>query len=706
MAKKLILQCSLSAGDLVLLTAAVRDLHRCYPGQFITDVRSAYPELWENNPYLTRLLENDPDVEVLDCEYPLINSSNQLPFHAIHGFKAFLNERLGLNIQLTEFKGDIHLSRAEKSWFSQVRELVGREIPFWIIAAGGKYDYTIKWWKTCRYQEVVDHFKGKVQFVQVGGIGHHHPKLAGVIDLRGRTTLRQLIRLVHHAQGILCPVTFLMHLAAAVETRRGMPRRRPCVVVAGGREPAHWAAYAHHQFLHTNGALPCCAKGGCWRARTLPLGDGTELDRPSQLCLDVAGDLPRCMDLITSEEVIRRIDYYFQGGILSYLRPAEARAARKAVDQSPKYSFDQVLTPYTARTASEEFIRRIPPYPGGYSGRGIVICGGGFKYSAPAWVGIKMLRHLGCGLPIELWYLDGAEMDEALQALLAPLGVRTVNGSEIRQQHPTRMWGGWPLKAFSIVHSRFREVLLLDADNLPVVNPEFLFETAEFRRCGALFWPDIRRCKRSQDIWRIAGVPYRTGWEFESGQVLIDKRRCWRPLALALWYNEHADFFYRHVLGDKETFHLAFRKLEHPYAMPAKPVHRLTATMCQHDFEGHRVFQHRNLDKWNLWLFNRRVRGFLYEKESRAFIRELREQWNGRLDPYLRSLGEPLVPLSRTANPPSITAVMISCAQRDEIRRQTLSRLANTDWGTRRVTVFLHSTAEHDFGRSITDKAD
>jgi len=484
-----------------------------------------------------------------------------------------------------------------------------------------------------------------------------------------------------------------------------MARRRPCVVVAGGRQPAHWAAYAHHQFLHTHGALPCCGKGGCWRARTLPLGDGTELDRPSQLCLDVAGDLPRCMDLITSEEVIRRIDYYFQGGILSYLRPAEARAARKAVDQSPKYSFDQVLTPYTARTASEEFIRRIPPYPGGYSGRGIVICGGGFKYSAPAWVGIKMLRHLGCGLPIELWYLDGAEMDEALQALLAPLGVRTVNGSEIRQQHPTRMWGGWPLKAFSIVHSRFREVLLLDADNLPVVNPEFLFETAEFRRCGALFWPDIRRCKRSQDIWRIAGVPYRTGWEFESGQVLIDKRRCWRPLALALWYNEHADFFYRHVLGDKETFHLAFRKLEHPYAMPAKPVHRLTATMCQHDFEGHRVFQHRNLDKWNLWLFNRRVRGFLYEKESRAFIRELREQWNGRLDPYLRSLGEPLVPLSRTANPPSITAVMISCAQRDEIRRQTLSRLANTDWGTRRVTVFLHSTAEHDFGRSITEKA-
>ena len=32
MAEKLILGNVLSAGDIVMLTAAVRDLHRCYPG--------------------------------------------------------------------------------------------------------------------------------------------------------------------------------------------------------------------------------------------------------------------------------------------------------------------------------------------------------------------------------------------------------------------------------------------------------------------------------------------------------------------------------------------------------------------------------------------------------------------------------------------------------------------------------------------------
>ena len=105
--------------------------------------------------------------------------------------------------------------------------------------------------------------RGASFFVQVGEAGHHHPALRGVLDLRGKTDLRQLVRLVHHAQGVLCPVTLHMHLAAAVPVKAGMPRNRPCVVVAGGREPSQWEAYPHHQYIHTNGALPCCDNGGC-----------------------------------------------------------------------------------------------------------------------------------------------------------------------------------------------------------------------------------------------------------------------------------------------------------------------------------------------------------------------------------------------------------------------------------------------------------
>src|SRR5262245_34780216 len=144
--KKLILKHFLSPGDIVMLTAAVRDLHTCYPHRFVTDVRTSCPLLWENNPYLTSLDENDPQVEVIECHYPLINRSNQTPYHCLHGFIEFLNDHLKLNIRPTAFKGDLHLSELEKAWYSQVHELTGEDTPFWIIVAGGKQDATIKWW--------------------------------------------------------------------------------------------------------------------------------------------------------------------------------------------------------------------------------------------------------------------------------------------------------------------------------------------------------------------------------------------------------------------------------------------------------------------------------------------------------------------------------------------------------------------------------
>src|SRR6516162_5649922 len=154
--RKLILSNSQSPGDIVMLTAAVRDLHRCYPGEFLTDVRTPCRQLWENNPHLTPLRGGAPGVEVIDCEYPLIHRSNQEPWHFLHAFIKFLNDRLELQIRPTEFKGDIHLSETEKSWISQVQEIVREEVPFWIVTAGGKFDYAIKWWDQARYQMVVD----------------------------------------------------------------------------------------------------------------------------------------------------------------------------------------------------------------------------------------------------------------------------------------------------------------------------------------------------------------------------------------------------------------------------------------------------------------------------------------------------------------------------------------------------------------------
>lgn len=311
--RKLILKNHLSPGDIVTLTAAVRDLHHSHPGRFITDVRTSCPALWEHNPFITPVADDDPQAEMIECHYPLIHQSNTAPYHMLHGFRMFLEEWLGVAIQAHAFKGDIHLSAEEKSWMSQVEEIEGLGTRYWLIVSGGKLDFTAKWWDPDRCQAVVDHFKGRIRFVQCGEAQHHHPALRDVLDLRGKTSARQLVRLMYHADGVVCPVTFLMHLAAAVETKPGRAKNRACVVIAGGREPSQWEAYPHHQFLHTNGMLPCCDNGGCWKSRVEPLNDGDEKDK--SLCLrpitlPSGRKLPQCLDMITAPQVITAVENY------------------------------------------------------------------------------------------------------------------------------------------------------------------------------------------------------------------------------------------------------------------------------------------------------------------------------------------------------------------------------------------------------------
>lgn len=309
-------------GDIVMLTAAVRDLQRATNGAIGISVDTSCPQIWDFNPHIQTY---DPSIpyETIDCEYPLINRSNVAPYHFIHGFVQHLESALGMRIPLTEFKGDIHISDVERSWMSQINEM-GIYDDFWILMAGGKYDYTSKWWNPASYQAVVDHFQGKVRFVQCGEKGHWHPPLKGVINLVGKTDLRQFIRLVYHSVGVVCPVTFAMHAAAAIPVPPGRPPSRACVVISGGREPAHWEAYPQHRFLSNVGSLPCCLQGGCWRSRCQRVFDGDSKDNDG-LCeapvqIDENLHIPRCMEMIRPADVIRAIESYYEGGVLQYIQ--------------------------------------------------------------------------------------------------------------------------------------------------------------------------------------------------------------------------------------------------------------------------------------------------------------------------------------------------------------------------------------------------
>ncbi|MDB5392239.1 MAG: hypothetical protein JWM11_7885 [Planctomycetaceae bacterium] len=255
--------------------------------------------------------------------------------------------------------------------------------------------------------------------------------------------------------------------------------------------------------------------------------------------------------------------------------------------------------------AASRAIAQMPAFPTQLEGRGVVVVGGG-KYFVSAYVTIRVLRHVGCRLPIELWHLDG-EIDAEMQRLVEAWGVRCINADRVETTEPFRFlhgnwWKGWQLKAFALRHCSFREVLLLDADSYPVRNPEFLFDWPNYRDWGAVFWPDLKVNKGMipTHAWKALGIEPFQELPTESGQLLVHKELCWRELNLALHYNSHADFVYRILYGDKDTFPMAWQRLGRRYARMWPESEFESVAIRQLDERGELLFLHRVHDKFRL----------------------------------------------------------------------------------------------------------
>lgn len=253
----------------------------------------------------------------------------------------------------------------------------------------------------------------------------------------------------------------------------------------------------------------------------------------------------------------------------------------------------------------KEHLKEIPRYPKRkYEGRGIVYTAGGLKYTTCAWVSISTLRKSGCTLPIEFWYV-GNEISEEVILEFKELDVEFRNFNAVEKIG----FHGYVLKPLAILNSRFEEVLFLDADNNCVKDPTSLFSFEEYQRLGSMFWPDYWRTSRSNPIWKITDVNQYQTYEQESGQILINKKKCWKELNLCLYFNKLGKYYYRILLGDKDTFRFAWLAMKSAYYMIPHSVGTCGyeengsfygVTMVQHGPAGDIYFLHRNLLKWDI----------------------------------------------------------------------------------------------------------
>ncbi|RLN98840.1 hypothetical protein BBJ28_00018277 [Nothophytophthora sp. Chile5] len=241
------------------------------------------------------------------------------------------------------------------------------------------------------------------------------------------------------------------------------------------------------------------------------------------------------------------------------------------------------------------------------------------KLVASAYATIRALRDvLGCRLPIEIWFRE-QEMRAVPEAMasLQQLARGSSTGGAISFHEIDDPWAsGFGAKVFAVYHSFFDRVLFLDADNVPVRDPSFLFTSPEFEETGAVFWPDfwhpsytIFNIHGQSLLWEVLGTPFVNSFEQESGQLLIDRRRHAAPLELVNFYQFHRpNPFTRLKLayGDKDLFRFAWLKLKTPFHMiqapPAVAGKVINGTFCgmtmvQHDAEGGVLFLHRNSNK-------------------------------------------------------------------------------------------------------------
>jgi hypothetical protein len=317
------------------LTTLIRDIHLTYPGQFELDVDTTCGDLWRHNPHITRLWNHNtkkpqltkPKTTFLKLTYGEgIRVQNTETVHMAAYFHRNFKKQTGIDVPVQLPYGDLHLSEEEKT----VPLVTGRN---WVVLSGGKTDATVKVWRPDYFQSVTDGLLAMgLGVVQAGGndSGHWHPELKGALNLVGQTNLRDFIRLIYHADGVICGVTAAMHIAAALG--------KPCVTIGGGREAWWWEAYVNensgfgpvasgnipmpHEYLHTIGLMDCCRHHGCWKNKVIPLNNDKLLcKRPIYLPGQAVAE---CMNIITPELVLESVMKYYKDQSLPPINIAPA----------------------------------------------------------------------------------------------------------------------------------------------------------------------------------------------------------------------------------------------------------------------------------------------------------------------------------------------------------------------------------------------
>jgi len=220
-----------------------------------------------------------------------------------------------------------------------------------------------------------------------------------------------------------------------------------------------------------------------------------------------------------------------------------------------------------------------------FKGKGIVICTGSYHYRF-AKSTIDTLRNIiKTDLPIEVFYVGESDLSSAHRKDLESYD--HVYCTDIKKffDNDIIFIQGWAVKPFSILASRFEEVILIDADATYIRDPAHWFDDEGYKKSGALFfkdrtlYPGPHGGSEWLHEWMTEPGEYAkdsrfynelSSHELESSTIVINKSKRLLGILLTCKFNEQKirdRVVYQKVFGDKETYWMAFDMAREPYSV-------------------------------------------------------------------------------------------------------------------------------------------
>jgi len=236
-------------GDVVMCLAVVRAIRERNPGARITFI-THYHAFLAGHPLLDRVLSPEA------ARRAGVRRIISLRYEVFIPLRLHVIDYLAGCVGLTDIARDIPLPDLTGE-LGDLRALLPVDRPRIVICRNAGPFTPNKDWPNERWDALIGRLVPHATVVELGTTPPPNPVASPHVDLRGRTSLRQLCAIISLADLLITPVTSSVHIAAAYGV--------PTLSVLGGYELPENTAYPRHTTLYR--VVPCSP---CWLREPCP----------------------------------------------------------------------------------------------------------------------------------------------------------------------------------------------------------------------------------------------------------------------------------------------------------------------------------------------------------------------------------------------------------------------------------------------------